>query len=460
MKVLLIEPPIAPFDVPTGLVGLPEPLALESVAAPLCLNHDVTIFDMRIEPDKLAYRLQEIQPDAVAIGAVTANLHMSKAVLKSVKSFRGEILTLIGGHHVSLTPQDAMEPYIDVVIIGEGDESTKLVIDSYEVYGKKEILHYIKGIAVNENGRQILTEKAPLIHMDTLLKPARHLTDHYRNDYFTRTERPVFCINSSRGCTSRCSFCMLWKVNRGKYRTRNAGLIVEEMAELDGFIEFIDDNTLSDTVRAHQIADILITGNLKKRFKMFGRADTIVKHPRLIEKLAKAGLEQLLVGFETVNDNALEHWRKQCTADVNTKAIHILNANNIRAVAYFLVSPTFKQHDFNELSAYIETMKLTDPIFTILIPFHGTDLYNEVKDRIIVKDYRFYDFFHTVFDPRLPLDEFYDEFSKLYQRAYSPDRDAIKKITLNGGGESEAHVERFRQIFERIHNLKYHHGPN
>ena len=190
---------------------------------------------------------------------------------------------------------------------------------------------------------------------------------------------------------------------------------------------------------------------------MFGRADTICKHPRMIEKLAKAGLEQLLVGFETVSDNDLEHFRKQCDTKTNRGAIDILNANNIRTVAYFLVSPTFVHKDFQELSVYIEEMGLSDPIFTILIPFHGTDLHEEVRDRIRVTDYRYYDFFHTVFDTALPLPEFYDEFARLYERAYRKDREVIKKLT---GPESEEHIKRFEEIFNRIHQLKFHHEAN
>ena len=59
MKVLLVEPPFSPFDVPQGIAGMPEPLALETVASKICDHHDVTILDMRIETDLDKY-LEEI----------------------------------------------------------------------------------------------------------------------------------------------------------------------------------------------------------------------------------------------------------------------------------------------------------------------------------------------------------------------------------------------------------------
>ena len=49
MKVLLVEPPISPFDVPTGLFALPTVYHLERLAGALVGSHDVEILDMRID---------------------------------------------------------------------------------------------------------------------------------------------------------------------------------------------------------------------------------------------------------------------------------------------------------------------------------------------------------------------------------------------------------------------------
>ena len=51
MKVLLIEPPVSPFDVPTKVFAMPPPYHLEILAGKLVGNHDVRILDMRIDED-------------------------------------------------------------------------------------------------------------------------------------------------------------------------------------------------------------------------------------------------------------------------------------------------------------------------------------------------------------------------------------------------------------------------
>ncbi|MEJ2745444.1 MAG: hypothetical protein P8123_07155 [bacterium] len=48
MRIILVEPPVSPYDVPTGLAALPEPLSLEILAAAVP-EHEVKIVDMRID---------------------------------------------------------------------------------------------------------------------------------------------------------------------------------------------------------------------------------------------------------------------------------------------------------------------------------------------------------------------------------------------------------------------------
>jgi len=56
----------------------------------------------------------------------------------------------------------------------------------------------------------------------------------------------------------------------------------------------------------------------------------------------------------------------------------------------------------------------------VLTPLPGTDLLEQVEDRLITDDYDFFDFIHTVLPTTLPLEEFYSEYAKLYAQALSP----------------------------------------
>jgi hopanoid C-3 methylase len=445
MRVLLVEPPISPYDIPTGIAVLPEPLALETVAAKICEHHEVLLFDMRLERN-LDEILGEFNPHVVGTGSVTANLYLGKQVLQKAKAYNPDILTILGGHHVTFMPQDAQEPFIDVIVMGEGDYNAAAVVDAFE---KKESFEPIPGLVINSGGRQIRTAEGPLANMDQLPMPARHLVKRYRPQYFQRMNRPIVSINTSRGCPYRCQFCCLWKMNRGKYRFRSAELVVEEIRSFqEDFVDCIDDNSIENVARANRIADLMISGKIRKQMKMYARADTIAKNPELISKLALAGLKMALVGFETLRSDKLEEWNKKCTLEINHRAISLLQGNGIDVVAYFVVDPQFEEADFERLSRYVAEMKLSDPLFTILVPFPGTDLHERRKKDIVWNDYRIFDFFHTVFQTKLPLREFYHQFAMLYRNAY---------LGKSEGETDRAKAAVFSEVFRRISALETHH---
>ena len=449
MRILLVEPPVSPFDIATGLGALPEPLALETVAAMVCPNHDVNILDLRIDSD-LQKVLEDFDPHVVATGSVTANLHLAKEILRTSKSYNPEILTVIGGHHVTFLPQDANEHYIDVIVIGEGDETFSRIINALEM---KQPMTDIPGLTLNLDGKQIHTATPQLLEMDTLPVPARHLVAKYRQKYFQRNYRPIVSINTSRGCPYRCEFCSLWKMNAGRYRTRSAELVVNEIEKFEeNFVGFIDDNSLENIHRANRLADLFIARKIRKTLKFYARADTIGKNPDLIAKLADIGMKMVLVGFETVRQDKLEKWNKKTTIEMNIEAINILQKNRIDIVAYFVIDPQFDHSDFTALGKHVQTMNLSDPVFTILVPFPGTNLYEKTREQIVWPQYPIFDFFHTVYKTKLPLEEFYHQFAMLYKNAYMNKQDFLR-----GEKGTEAKLKIVTEMFRRINDLKNHH---
>jgi radical SAM superfamily enzyme YgiQ (UPF0313 family) len=134
MKVLLVEPPISPFDVPTGNAMLPPAHHLERLAGTILNNHDVEIIDMRIDETEkdLTERINSLKPDIVGTSSVAANSGLTKHVLSITKRLNPEIKTVVGGHHPSLYPQDFNNKYVDYVVIGEGEITFPELLKSIE----------------------------------------------------------------------------------------------------------------------------------------------------------------------------------------------------------------------------------------------------------------------------------------------------------------------------------------
>jgi hypothetical protein len=66
------------------------------------------------------------------------------------------------------------------------------------------------------------------------------------------------------------------------------------------------------------------------------------------------------------------------------------------------------------------------PLFTILTPLPGTQLYKAYEDKLLTTDHRLFDLLHAVLPTRLPREEFYREFARAYRATDNTARAAFK----------------------------------
>ncbi|MCK7477503.1 MAG: cobalamin-dependent protein [Candidatus Moduliflexus flocculans] len=105
-----------------AIIAAPYPLEEYSLAAAgyrLCRRSlrsgrllKCVIFDYIIScysKEKLAKQLADFQPDAVGAGSVTMNFYEAQRILRDVKSINPDILTMMGGPHVSFTVEETLQ---------------------------------------------------------------------------------------------------------------------------------------------------------------------------------------------------------------------------------------------------------------------------------------------------------------------------------------------------------------
>jgi len=152
---------------------------------------------------------------------------------------------------------------------------------------------------------------------------------------------------------------------------------------------------------------------------MYARADRIVRHPDLIEELREAGLAYLTICVESFREDDLSELNKRTSVEMNNEAIRILRRLEIGNSAHFIVDPDYEEADFRQLFRYVCKSELYQPVFAVLTPLPGTDLYDRTHDRLAIKDYSGFDFGHSVLPTRLDRKEFYRLFVELYVKTYS-----------------------------------------
>jgi radical SAM superfamily enzyme YgiQ (UPF0313 family) len=408
MRILLIEPAKAPVTLAGEDVFLFEPLALEYVGAGVAEDHDVKILDQRLDKNVLG-TLESFRPDVVGITSYTVHVNCVKRLFEQVKGWNPEILTVVGGHHATVVPADFLSPSIDLIVRGDGVFAFREIVRRFE---RGEDFQGIPGVSFTD------ADDPPLTELDELPFPDRSLTAKYRKEYYSEYMKPLASIRTSKGCPYRCSFCALWKIAGSRYLKRDPQKIVEELAGIEEeFVFFADDESLVDVERMKRLAQLIGEAGIRKRFFLYGRSDTITRHPELLSMWKEVGLERVFVGFEFFRDEDLEFVRKGSTTDDNRRAAKILHDLGIEIYASFIIRPEFGREDFEACRRYSRELELSFASFAVLTPLPGTDLYDEVKDRMIVRDYEYYDFIHTLLPTTLPLKEFYRQYYRLYTKA-------------------------------------------
>lgn len=333
MKVLLINPPQAFYpgseqpagNLPIGLMYIAAVLQRAGVtveildafmAATFQKNGETITVGMPFE--QIKQEVQNRKPDIVGIsGPFTCQIENSIIVSKLTKEVNPDILTVMGGPHVTLVPKEFLEEAkdVDVAVIGEGEYAMLEVAQAFE--GKKQ-LSEIQGIAYREKEKVIINPSRALIeNLDELPYPAYDLVDmeHYLNPkkigYRSFQDRAISMI-TSRGCPFNCCFCAVHLHMGQKFRAHSVQYVLDHIQYVvDKFkvknIFFEDDNLTLDVKRFEAICDGIIERNIKIGWETPNgvRADCL--NMELLKKMKQSGANSIFVGVESGDQQILDN---------------------------------------------------------------------------------------------------------------------------------------------------------
>ncbi len=435
MRILLINPPCSDKNLINKYsdgadVGRYNPVGAPHALCSLAGNlkeHEVEIVDFKAEyrlglnipvEEAVRRKISAFNPDVVGVTVLTSEYPSAMKIFETVKNQDPAILTVAGGVHVTLCPQDFERPAIDIAVMGHGKYIFKRIV---ECARKKEGFSEIPNISVNRGGTFYYTKNQNLFQCpEKLLSDVcadRSLVRKYIDAYRVGPHGDALgSVETSYGCPNKCTFCSIWPMNKGHYHERAVEHIVEELKMLQEYkvVRFIDANTMGSTEHINRVMDRIIRENFNYYFMMDIRSDTAAYREDLVKKAAEMGVVIAIVGLESVEEEELKHYNKEATLYENLKAIEMFHKYNINMRANFLIQPGYTEKNFRRIKEFVLSNDLKYSVFTIMTPFPGTPLYEEVKDKITITDLSYYNLLNSVLPTTLPEEEFYRQVADLY----------------------------------------------
>ncbi|HSQ63830.1 MAG TPA: radical SAM protein [Polyangiaceae bacterium] len=421
MRILLINPPCDPRTIGLRNMAKIEPLGLELLGGAIRGQHEVRLVDMEVAPRDLDRTLAEFAPDIAGVTSEIVHRTTALEALRRVRARHPRCLTIAGGHHPTMAPEDFNDPVVDLIALGEGVETFREICAERARGGAD--YEKIAGLAIRQRDgslKHTAVRHLP-VHLDDYPLPDRTLTARYRKRYYYLFERNVAAVRTSFGCTYHCTFCSVRVYSKGGFIARAPELVFEEIRALEeDFVMFCDDHTFIDPERMRRLAQMLLDAGVKKRYFAYARADSIVAHRDVYALWAKAGLSIVMTGLEAMDEQALRRSGKKISPDTNEQAVRIAEELGFGLSAGFLVEPSFGREDFERIDRYARarpSIIITE--YTALTPFPGTPLHRKERHRLLTHDLALFDLQHFVLPTRLPSRELYELLLEYYGRSTS-----------------------------------------
>ncbi len=340
-----------------------------------------------LTPQKHTVKVYHQQVDAIDFDtdadliAITFFSGFANEAYRLAAEFRKRKKTVIaGGPHVTFSIEESM-PHFDAIVIGEAESIWTAVLNDYE------------------NGHLKPTYEGVPTDLKNIPTPRYDLLS---NRFFIKK-----VIQATRGCPYACSFCSVPLINPG-FRKRPVEEVIRDIA-FDNFkhwwqrkiVWFWDDNL---TIDRTYIKTLLTQLKPLKKWWLTQASVDIAKDDELLKQMKESGCIGVFLGLETFGeDSILDANKKQNRVSEYKRAIKKLHQHGIAVMAGLIAGfdhDTYKS--ITNMSMDIMKLGIDVPFLSIMTPFVGTEVYNQLKaeNRIINKrGWEFYNGYNVTYKP-------------------------------------------------------------
>jgi radical SAM superfamily enzyme YgiQ (UPF0313 family) len=455
MRVLLINPFYPISETPSPPLGLAYLAAALSAA-----GVEVKVLDLVVFPysrARLKNLIAAFKPQMAGLTAVTMTFDNAMDVVKDIKGINPEILTVMGGPHISFCAPETLGDYpeLDVAVIGEGERT---LVELCRAVDNGGALENVKGIAFRRGiDIQFTARREPIENLDELPMPDRRLLPLGR---YRALNMPI-SITTSRGCPFKCIFCVGRKMVGARVRYRSPEKVVDELQYLGSF-KFSQVNIADDLFTANKdhclgICNEIIKRNLKLTWTSFARVDTVCAE--VLCQMKAAGCKAVSFGIESANPRILKTIKKGITLDQVQAAVVMCQEAGITPFASFILGlPGETPQTIKETMDFGERLKGLGLAFGfhLLAPFPGTEIRDHCDQygiRILTNDWSRYHANRAIAETSGVKSRMLDEIVIKWENEYNQLLADIKqRMQKNEASDEEAlqviNLERIVLIYE------------
>lgn len=402
-RVLLLTPPRGLWKDEVERPGnTTQPLGIAYVAASVRAGgfpvKVIDAYSQGMPGPELREQIESYKPRVVGISALTPQWPDARKVTDIVKDIDRDIVTVVGGVHVSALPEEVTGyPNVDIAVIGEGEDT---MLEICEAMARGADFRNVDGLAYRKDGSMRKTLQRSINNdLDRLPFPAHDILPEpsFYNPFPSWGLKGNFSsIISGRGCPYNCTFCDVTAQQGKKYRLRSAGNVVEEMVWLSRefgvtTFSFRDPSMFCNRRRLVELCRLIDEKGLKVAWTCNGRANEV--NPEILAKMKQAGCRLIQFGIEVGNEEMLQSIKRVSREKV-INAVRETRKAGIEAHGYFMFGFIQETPEtIEETIAFAKELDLDSAGFAVMVPFPGTQEFEQYKKEglLLTEDWRDYD---------------------------------------------------------------------
>ncbi len=358
-------------------------------------KHNVKLFDSNfaMEANEIEPYLSDYSPEVLVIYDDGFN-YLTKMCLTNMREATFEMIKLAKKRNifVVVSSSDSTDHYgkylengADVILLGEGEETLKEVIETKKSKGNFSILEGI--VYKDSNGIYKTPPRKVRNNLDDLPFPAWDIVqiDKYKNAW---ERHGYFSINiaTTRGCPYKCNWCAK-PIYGNRYNSHSPRYIVDLIVQMkDQFsydhIWFCDDIFGLKPNWIQEFNTLLKEEKIHIPYKIQSRADLLLKEDNIVA-LKNSGCEEVWIGAESGSQKVLDAMDKGTQVEQISQATQGMKNFGIKPC--FFLQFGYLGEDWSDIQlthTMLKDLMPHDIGVSVSYPLPGTSFYETVKSEL------------------------------------------------------------------------------